>query len=111
MAIVISMMKVAPSDQVAIAKPVNAVISVKYEGYVRRQFEMAEKLRKFESRKIPSGFDYAPIPGLSREVVQKLSEVQPETIGQASRIPGLTPAAIAVLLVAVDRHWKAAANS
>ncbi|MGE5239540.1 MAG: tRNA uridine-5-carboxymethylaminomethyl(34) synthesis enzyme MnmG [Chloroflexota bacterium] len=88
-----------------------AEISVKYEGYVRRQSEMAQKLRKFESRKIPSGFDYAPIPGLSREVVQKLSEVQPETIGQASRIPGLTPAAIAVLLVAVERHWKAAANS
>lgn len=86
-------------------------ISVKYEGYVRKQVEMVERFRKLESKRIPAGFDYRPIPGLSREVIQKLSDVQPETIGQASRIPGLTPAAIAILLVAVERHWKAAGNS
>ena len=72
---------------------------------------MVERFRKLESKRIPAGFDYRPIPGLSREVIQKLSDVQPETIGQASRIPGLTPAAIAILLVAVERHWKAAGNS
>lgn len=86
-------------------------IHVKYEGYVQKQIELVQRFRKLESKKIPAGFDYRPIPGLSREVVQKLSEVQPETIGQASRIPGLTPAAIAILLVAVERHWKAASNS
>jgi tRNA uridine 5-carboxymethylaminomethyl modification enzyme len=86
-------------------------IHVKYEGYVQKQIELVQRFRKLESKKIPAGFDYRPIPGLSREVVQKLSEVQPETIGQASRIPGLTPAAIAILLVAVERHWKAAGNS
>jgi tRNA uridine 5-carboxymethylaminomethyl modification enzyme len=71
-------------------------IHVKYEGYVQKQIELVQRFRKLESKKIPAGFDYRPIPGLSREVVQKLSEVQPETIGQASRIPGLTPAAIAI---------------
>lgn len=86
-------------------------IHVKYEGYIRKQVEMAERADAFESKRIPSGLDFKAIPGLSREVVEKLARVQPENIGQASRIPGITPAAVAVLLVAVERQWRRSGNS
>jgi tRNA uridine 5-carboxymethylaminomethyl modification enzyme len=55
--------------------------------------------------------DFASIPGLSREIVGKLSEIRPETIGQASRIPGVTPAAVTILLVAVEKAWKLSGRS
>jgi len=86
-------------------------INIKYEGYVRRQTETAEKLRKFEMKKIPAGFDYRETPGLSREIIEKLAEVQPETIGQALRIPGVTPAAVSIILVAVEGFWKRSPKS
>lgn len=70
---------------------------IKYDGYLRQQERMVERLRKAESRRIPPSFDYRSVPGLSREIQEKLERVQPETLGQASRIPGVTPAAIAVL--------------
>lgn len=70
---------------------------VKYDGYLRQQERMVERLRAAESRRIPGGFDYAAVPGLSREIREKLERVRPETLGQASRIPGVTPAAVAVL--------------
>ncbi|MCE5312482.1 MAG: tRNA uridine-5-carboxymethylaminomethyl(34) synthesis enzyme MnmG [Nitrospiraceae bacterium] len=78
-------------------------INIKYEGYIQKQIETAERMKKVESKKIPAGFDYSSMPGLSTEVRQKLVEVQPETIGQASRIPGITPAAVAILLVSVEK--------
>jgi tRNA uridine 5-carboxymethylaminomethyl modification enzyme len=81
-------------------------INIKYEGYIRKQVEMAERADKFESKKIPPDFPYGDVPGLSREVVEKLLKVLPGNIGQASRIPGITPAAISILLVAVERQWK-----
>jgi tRNA uridine 5-carboxymethylaminomethyl modification enzyme len=80
--------------------------NVKYEGYIQKQLEMAERLKKLESKKIPANFDYKAILGLSKEIVEKLSEIQPETIDQASRIPGVTPAAISIILIAVERHWR-----
>jgi len=70
---------------------------IKYDGYLRQQERMVERLRDSESRRIPEGFDYAGVPGLSREIREKLQRVRPETLGQAGRIPGITPAAIAVL--------------
>ncbi len=70
---------------------------VKYDGYLRQQERMVERLRAAESRRIPGNFDYAAVPGLSREIREKLERVRPETLGQASRIPGVTPAAVAVL--------------
>jgi tRNA uridine 5-carboxymethylaminomethyl modification enzyme len=70
---------------------------VKYDGYLRQQERMVERLREAESRRIPGDFDYTTVPGLSREIREKLERVRPETLGQASRIPGVTPAAIAVL--------------
>ncbi len=70
---------------------------VKYDGYLRQQERMVERLREAESRRIPADFDYSGVPGLSREIRQKLEKVRPETLGQAGRIPGVTPAAVAVL--------------
>lgn len=86
-------------------------INLKYEGYINRQMEIAERLKKLEFKRIPAEFDYKCIPGLSREVLEKLIEIMPETIGQASRIPGITPAAISIIMVAVERHWKQNRNS
>jgi len=75
----------------------------KYEGYLRQEASSAERVRKQERRRIPAGFPFARTPGLSREVVERLLQVRPETLGQASRIPGMTPAAVAVLGVFLDR--------
>jgi tRNA uridine 5-carboxymethylaminomethyl modification enzyme len=70
---------------------------VKYEGYLRRERSEIERLRKDERRRIPQEFDFDGIPGLSNEVVQRLRQIRPDTLGHALRIPGLTPAAVAVL--------------
>lgn len=81
-------------------------ITVKYHGYIIRQIESAERLRRMEGRRIPEGFDYRAVSGLSREAVLKLQDVRPENIGQASRIPGITPAAISLILVAIERDRR-----
>jgi len=77
---------------------------IKYEGYLKRQRQVIERAEKDERRSIPPTFTFTGIPGLSREVVQRLTEVRPETIGQASRIPGITPAAVAVISAYVRRY-------
>jgi tRNA uridine 5-carboxymethylaminomethyl modification enzyme len=69
----------------------------RYEGYLRREAEAVARLRRQESKVIPGDFQFARIAGLSREVVERLSAVRPETLGQAARIPGLTPAAVALI--------------
>ena len=69
----------------------------KYEGYLRRQSLAVERQRRQEDRRIPDEFEFLGIPGLSREMVERLSQVRPATLGQASRIPGVTPAAVAVI--------------
>jgi tRNA uridine 5-carboxymethylaminomethyl modification enzyme len=71
--------------------------TVKYAGYLRRQESEIERARKDERRRIPSDFPFERVPGLSREVVQRLAQVRPDTLGQAQRISGVTPAAVAVL--------------
>ncbi len=70
---------------------------IKYSGYIGQQLRQMERLRGSDGRKIPGGFSYNDIPGLSGEVREKLVRVSPETLGQAARIPGVTPAAVAVL--------------
>jgi tRNA uridine 5-carboxymethylaminomethyl modification enzyme len=75
----------------------------KYEGYLRRESARLARLQGQEARPIPPAFAYAGIPGLSREVVQRLTEVRPATIGQASRVPGVTPAAVAIVAARVAR--------
>jgi len=79
-------------------------IQVRYAGYLDRQQEDIEKRRKNENRVIPEGFDYGAVRGLSSEVREKLQRVMPDTIGQASRIPGMTPAAISLLLVYLKKE-------
>jgi tRNA uridine 5-carboxymethylaminomethyl modification enzyme len=74
-------------------------LQVKYAGYIQRQQEQVERFRKFESYRLPVELDYAALPGLSNEVVEKLSRIRPLNLGQASRISGITPAAIAILQV------------
>jgi tRNA uridine 5-carboxymethylaminomethyl modification enzyme len=74
-------------------------IEVRYSGYLERQKQDIERRRNNESTPIPGGFDYSRIRGLSSEVREKLERAMPQTIGQASRIPGMTPAAISLLLV------------
>jgi len=71
---------------------------VKYEGYVTRQRLEVARAQRDEGRGIPEGFRYAGVPGLSNEVVQRLTEIRPETVGQASRVSGVTPAAAAVIV-------------
>ncbi len=76
----------------------------KYEGYLRRETTRLARVQAQENRPIPAAFEYAGIPGLSREVVERLSEVRPATIGQASRVPGVTPAAVAIVAARVARQ-------
>ena len=78
-------------------------IRVKYDGYIRRQMEQVERSRGLEGTRIPSAFSYHSIPGLSNEVREKLSQVQPLTLGQASRISGITPAAVSIVEVYLKR--------
>src|SRR4029453_14229653 len=70
--------------------------AVKYAGYLKQESARAERAKKEERRVIPPEFPFSRVPGLSTEVVHRLTQVRPETLGQASRIPGITPAAIAV---------------
>jgi tRNA uridine 5-carboxymethylaminomethyl modification enzyme len=81
----------------------SAETSVKYAGYLRRQESEIERARRDERRRIPENFPFDRVPGLSREVVQRLNQVRPDTLGHALRIPGVTPAAVAVLGAYVGR--------
>ncbi|WP_305805358.1 tRNA uridine-5-carboxymethylaminomethyl(34) synthesis enzyme MnmG [Stenotrophomonas sp. YIM B06876] len=88
-------------DDAKVAEQVE--ISVKYAGYLDRQRDEIERQQRHESTPIGAGFDYAGVRGLSAEAQQKLERVRPQTIGQAQRIPGMTPAAISLLLVHLER--------
>ncbi|HSM69142.1 MAG TPA: tRNA uridine-5-carboxymethylaminomethyl(34) synthesis enzyme MnmG [Xanthomonadales bacterium] len=79
-------------------------VQAKYAGYLQRQAEEIKRSRSNESRTIPGNMDYALVRGLSAEVTEKLQQTRPETIGQASRIPGMTPAAISLLLVHLKKR-------
>ncbi|GHE27981.1 tRNA uridine-5-carboxymethylaminomethyl(34) synthesis enzyme MnmG [Vulcaniibacterium thermophilum] len=88
-------------DDPAVAEQVE--IDAKYSGYLERQREEIARQQRHEATRIPEDFDYAQVRGLSAEVLQKLQRVRPQTIGQAQRIPGVTPAAISLLLVHLTR--------
>jgi tRNA uridine 5-carboxymethylaminomethyl modification enzyme len=77
--------------------------TIKYEGYLKRQQSDVERSKTEEQRSISAGFPYDKVPGLSREVVQRLKEVRPRTLGQAGRVPGVTPAAVAVVAAYLER--------
>ncbi|GIX45808.1 MAG: tRNA uridine 5-carboxymethylaminomethyl modification enzyme MnmG [Candidatus Tectimicrobiota bacterium] len=98
---VVRLLGEAPALPAAVAEQVE--IQLKYEGYIRRQLEQVRRLEQLESLALPADLDYGQIPGLSHEVREKLSRLRPATLGQASRISGVTPAAIAVLTVYLRR--------
>ena len=81
-------------------------IQVKYQGYIDRQNEEIDSRRDIETLKLPDDIDYSKVKGLSAEVQQKLNQHKPETVGQASRISGVTPAAVALLMVHLKRGFK-----
>ena len=81
-------------------------IQCKYEGYLDRQKSEVKKFRNLERMKLPPDIDYCSVTGLSTEIRQKLLDIQPLSLGQASRIPGMTPAAISVLMVWLKRYWE-----
>jgi tRNA uridine 5-carboxymethylaminomethyl modification enzyme len=78
--------------------------TIKYAGYLRRQESEIARARRDERRRIPMNFPFERVPGLSKEIVQRLSQVRPDTLGHALRVPGVTPAAVAVLSAYVGRH-------
>ena len=78
-------------------------IEIKYEGYIKRQMQQVAQFKKLEGRKLPENFDYAQVNSLRKEAVQKLNKIQPSTIGQASRISGVSSADISVLMVYLER--------
>jgi hypothetical protein len=84
---------------------------IKYAGYMQQQEKAIERLKKAEERHIPEGFDYASISGLSREMKEKLTRVLPRTLGQASRIPGVTPAAVSLINVYIEIQDRRRAHS
>ena len=93
-------------EEVAAAPPAvleQIEIAHKYAGYLKRQAEMAQKMAQWEEKRIPEGFDYDAVSGLSNEIRQKLKKVRPRSLGQAGRMSGVTPAAVALLMVYVRR--------
>jgi tRNA uridine 5-carboxymethylaminomethyl modification enzyme len=80
-------------------------IQSKYEGYLGRQEEEVRRFQKMEAARIPPQFTYANIPGLSREIIEKLTKVRPLSVGQAGRVPGVTPAALSILMVYLNRTF------
>ena len=82
----------------------------KYEGYLHQQDKQMERMKRAEARHIPDWFDYRKVSGLSREVVEKLTKVRPLTLGQASRIPGITPAAVSLVNCFIEIFKRRAAE-
>ena len=97
-----------PSENLSAEVIEQVEIQVKYQGYIDRQNEEIDSRRDIETLKLPDDIDYAKVKGLSAEVQQKLNQHKPETVGQASRISGVTPAAVALLMVHLKRGFKGA---
>ena len=95
-------LRISPDD--AAVDIASVETAIKYAGYLRRQEREIARAQKDERRRIPADFPFERVPGLSREVVQRLGQVRPDTLGQALRIPGVTPAAVAVLAAYVGRE-------
>src|SRR5258708_728829 len=83
-------------------------VQAKYSGYLKRQSDEIDRARRHEELRLPADIDYALVGGLSNEARQRLRDVRPGTLGQAARIPGLTPAAVSLLLVHLKRRERAA---
>ena len=81
-------------------------VQIKYEGYIKKQYQQIEKFKKLENRKLSENFDYSIIEGLRLEAIQKLNQIHPASVGQASRISGVSPADINVLLVYLEKKRR-----
>jgi tRNA uridine 5-carboxymethylaminomethyl modification enzyme len=79
-------------------------IQIKYEGYINRQMEQIERFKRLEKAKFPENFNFGSVIGLSTEVMEKLTKIKPFSLGQASRISGVTPAAISILMVNLKKQ-------
>jgi len=79
-------------------------LQIKYEGYIKRQLEGVDRFRKMEDVHLPTDIDYSKITGLSREVREKLTHIRPHSLGQAHRIPGITPAAVSLLSIYLKKR-------
>ena len=95
-------LKGEPATNEQVAEQVE--IQIKYSGYIDRQSEEIDRLRRYENTLIPQDFDYHSVEGLSNEVKQKLSDAKPNTLARASRIPGVTPAAVSLLLIFLKKN-------
>jgi tRNA uridine 5-carboxymethylaminomethyl modification enzyme len=95
-------------ERLATQVPLQVDVQAKYRGYIERQHAEIERQRRNEDSRLPDDLDYGAVRGLSNEVRQRLVERRPATIGQAARIPGITPAAISLLLIHLKRHEAAA---
>lgn len=99
--------ELVPPDKKVTPKASRQVeIEIKYEGYIDRQMQEIERFRDIEKIKIPDNFDYSPIQGLSSELKGKLDRIRPSSVGQASRIEGITPAAISAVMIAIKAGKK-----
>jgi tRNA uridine 5-carboxymethylaminomethyl modification enzyme len=98
-------------ERLAVQVPLQVDVQAKYHGYIERQHEEIERQRRHEDTPLPDALDYAAVRGLSNEVRQRLAEHRPATLGQAARIPGITPAAVSLLLVHLKRRELAATAS
>ena len=97
--------KLSPSPQALSSEEKKRVeIEVKYEGYIKRQLQLIDKYRDMEMKQIPADLDYNKISGLSNEVIEKLLSVRPVSLGQASRIPGITPAAVSIISIIIAKR-------
>lgn len=101
-----------PANESLTEKEIEQVeIQIKYEGYIKKAWEKVDKLKRMEAKKIPENIDYSAINGLATEARQKLQKIQPETIAQASRISGVNPADISILMVYVEQGKIAKVSS
>ena len=81
-----------------------SMVRAKYDGYIQRQEAEIQRARRAGDTALPADLDYGALPGLSHEVRQKLADVRPATVGQAARIPGITPAAVQILVVHLKKR-------
>ena len=103
--LIVDVLAKGPDDMTqSVARQVE--IEIKYEGYIQRQLREIERFKNLEKMKIPENFEYAEVHGLSNELKEKLSAVRPASLGQASRIDGITPAALSVLMIAIKAVEK-----
>jgi tRNA uridine 5-carboxymethylaminomethyl modification enzyme len=95
-----------PSEPLHSAAAEQVEIQVKYDGYIQRQYQQVERFAALEQKAIPVDLDYDAVIGLGTEVRQKLKHVRPVSLGQASRVSGVTPAAISILMVTLEKRKR-----